>query len=385
MTPLFPDYTTAKSLLSFLQGVNINDYKEMIKSIYQLTGTPQDTVDWKMPSEWIPSRLEGKDKELALKLWEIAQVNPRHLRGSNMLFKRHSLLNDFSSQFEISKRGEQFINNDLSKVEVEIDGKEGIHKILKLIFLKKSAKSAEIFDDWRDYLLSKTNYSKNTAMYSLLRYRLANSIERGLIDRISNNYQLTDKGLNYLNSLESKSDLKEEMQQESLENDLKRTLSDFSNEQRKELKKKLHEMNPYRFENLIGELLEAMGYEDVEVTQASKDKGVDVLGTVQNGISTVREVIQVKRFKNNINRSTVAQLRGDIPIFDAYRGTIITTSDFTKDAKNTALDNRGIPVTLINGEKLIDLMIEHEIGIISKPVKYFTIDEEAFNDDELDQ
>lgn len=81
----------------------------------------------------------------------------------------------------------------------------------------------------------------------------------------------------------------------------------------------------------------------------------------------------------------MAQLRDDIPIFNAYRCTIITNSDFTKDAKSTALDNRGIPVTLINGEKLIDLMNEHEIGIISKPVKYFTIDEEAFNDEDLDQ
>lgn len=105
---------------------------------------------------------------------------------------------------------------------------------------------------------------------------------------------------------------------------------------------------------------------------------------MKNGISEVKEVIQVKRYKNNIDRATVAQLRGDIPIFDAYRGTIITTSDFTKDAKSTALDNRGIPVTLINGEKLIDLMIEHEIGIIAKPIKYFIIDEEVFNDEELD-
>lgn len=42
------------------------------------------------------------------------------------------------------------------------------------------------------------------------------------------------------------------------------------------LKKKLHEMNPFSFKSLVGKFLEAMEYEKVVVTQASKDKGVDV-------------------------------------------------------------------------------------------------------------
>lgn len=53
-------------------------------------------------------------------------------------------------------------------------------------------------------------------------------------------------------------------------------------------------MNPYKFEQLVGQLLEAMGYEQVEVTKASGDKGVDVIGQVQVGITTITEVVQVK-------------------------------------------------------------------------------------------
>lgn len=59
-------------------------------------------------------------------------------------------------------------------------------------------------------------------------------------------------------------------------------------------------MNPYKFEQLVGQLLEAMGYEQVEVTKASGDKGVDVIGQVQVGITTITEVVQVKRMQNTI-------------------------------------------------------------------------------------
>tara|TARA_B100000929_G_C15277318_1_gene342279 strand:- start:58 stop:228 length:171 start_codon:yes stop_codon:yes gene_type:complete len=54
-------------------------------------------------------------------------------------------------------------------------------------------------------------------------------------------------------------------------------------------------MAPYQFEALIGELLRAMGYEDVEVIRASGDKGVNVAGNVQAGITTITEVVQVRR------------------------------------------------------------------------------------------
>jgi transposase-like protein len=54
------------------------------------------------------------------------------------------------------------------------------------------------------------------------------------------------------------------------------------NQQQKELlREQISTMNPYKFEHLVGQLLEAMGYEQVEVTKASGDKGVDVVGKVQ--------------------------------------------------------------------------------------------------------
>lgn len=56
-----------------------------------------------------------------------------------------------------------------------------------------------------------------------------------------------------------------------------------------------------------------MGYEDVEVTRASGDKGVDVVGNVQVGITAITEVMQVKWQQGSVIRPIVDQLRGALP------------------------------------------------------------------------
>ncbi|MEL6560128.1 MAG: restriction endonuclease [Bacteroidota bacterium] len=206
-------------------------------------------------------------------------------------------------------------------------------------------------------------------------------ISRSLIKRSANKYQITKKGFKYLERNTSPNELVQEKKEKEEEDLLIDRGKEFTTNQRSLLKEKLHQMDPFAFEELVKFLMEAMGYEDVEVTPKSRDKGVDVIGTIENGISSVKEVIQVKRFRKNINRDIVSQLRGDVPLFEAYRGTIITTSDFTKDAKESALDSRGVPITLINGDKLMDLLIRHKIGIIPKTIQYFLVDESTFNTD----
>jgi hypothetical protein len=91
------------------------------------------------------------------------------------------------------------------------------------------------------------------------------------------------------------------------------------NQQQKELlREQISTMNPYKFEHLVGQLLEAMGYEQVEVTKASGDKGVDVVGKVQVGITTITEVVQVKRMQNTITR----------PLSTSYVARCPTTKPF---------------------------------------------------------
>ena len=122
-----------------------------------------------------------------------------------------------------------------------------------------------------------------------------------------------------------------------------------------------------------------MGYDDVEVTAASNDKGVDVVADIELGISRVREVIQVKRHKGNVGRPILDLLRGSLYRFDAVRGTVITSGGFAKGAKNAAFAKGAAPITLIDGERLLDLLIEHDIGIRRREIRILEFDGEALS------
>ena len=52
--------------------------------------------------------------------------------------------------------------------------------------------------------------------------------------------------------------------------------------------------------------------------------------------------------------------------------------DFAKGAKDAAFEMGAAPITLINGETLLDLLMQHEIGIKKKTVEYYELDESAF-------
>jgi restriction system protein len=136
-------------------------------------------------------------------------------------------------------------------------------------------------------------------------------------------------------------------------------------------------MEPYDFEELIKRLLTKMGYEDPTVTKESNDKGVDVVAEIELGITSVKEVIQVKRRRSsNIHRPAVDKLRGSLHRFGAVRGTIITTSDFSSGTEEAAFEKGAAPITLINGEKLIDLLIEHRLGVRSETVEVLRLEPE---------
>ena len=106
---------------------------------------------------------------------------------------------------------------------------------------------------------------------------------------------------------------------------------------REQLSKYLHDMPFDRFESLIGELLIQMGFDErtVTVTKRSGDGGIDVMGVYRAaGLTEVNAAVQVKRWKGNIQAPTVTSLRGSLQVHQ--QGIIITTSDFSKGAREEA-------------------------------------------------
>lgn len=84
-TPLFPIYSEVEKLLVIVAGkTKRSELLQLFKVIWDQTGTPQNTVDWSNPDQWIDERLAGNEKTLAKQIWDESNktVNPRYIYGS---------------------------------------------------------------------------------------------------------------------------------------------------------------------------------------------------------------------------------------------------------------------------------------------------------------
>jgi restriction system protein len=127
-----------------------------------------------------------------------------------------------------------------------------------------------------------------------------------------------------------------------------------------------------QFEDLIGKVLAELGFVEVAVTPRHSDKGIDVRGTMVIGDAVrIRMAVQVKRWKDNVQAPTVQQVRGSLGTHE--QGLIITTSDFSPGARKEAIRADAAPVGLMNGQQLINLLLEHEIGVQKTSLDLFEI------------
>ena len=135
-------------------------------------------------------------------------------------------------------------------------------------------------------------------------------------------------------------------------------------------------MDPDKFEDLVKNLLNEIGFEiDEETAKSHKDGGIDVRGTlIIGGVIRIKMAVQVKRGKSNIQAPTVQQVRGSLRTHE--QGLIITTSQFSKEAREEAETQDKTPIALMNGEALIELLMEHKVGVTLSKLELFEIDDE---------
>ena len=148
---------------------------------------------------------------------------------------------------------------------------------------------------------------------------------------------------------------------------------------RKELHDRLLAMTPSEFEELVSTLLAHMGFDGIEVTKTSGDGGIDVRGVlIVAGSIRIKMAVQAKRWspRKNVQAPIVQQVRGSLGAHE--QGLIITTSDFSAGARQEAIQPNKSPIALINGEKLVSLLMEHGIGVQRTTQYLFDIDDELF-------
>ncbi len=133
-----------------------------------------------------------------------------------------------------------------------------------------------------------------------------------------------------------------------------------------EVRAKLASIDPFRFEQVVLDLLVKMGYggshkEAAAVTQRTGDEGIDgLINEDRLGLDVI--YIQAKRWKGNIGRQEIQNFVGALAGKKASKGVFITTSAFNDNATDYAAGLHQ-KIILIDGRRLAELMIEHNIGV----------------------
>lgn len=158
-------------------------------------------------------------------------------------------------------------------------------------------------------------------------------------------------------------------------------ITKVQSEFKKNLRELLLKLHPGKFEVLIRLLLEEMGFEETVTTPYSNDKGVDVRGVLRsNALSEVKVAIQAKRWTGNVGSGVVRDLRGSLKVADSEQGLIITPSNFSPSAREEAQSSGKTPIRLINGDQLVDLLIQYNVGVKNLEYVIPTIDSDYWTE-----
>lgn len=135
---------------------------------------------------------------------------------------------------------------------------------------------------------------------------------------------------------------------------------------RKNLLEMLMSLPPSGFERLCQRLLRESGFEQVIVTGRSGDGGIDGQGILQiNPFVSFKVLFQCKRYSGTVSVSQVRDFRGAM-MGRADKGIILTTGTFTSDSQKEAVRDGVPPIELVNGEKLLDMFENLELGLVPR-------------------
>ncbi|HJA76313.1 MAG TPA: restriction endonuclease [Candidatus Desulfovibrio gallistercoris] len=126
---------------------------------------------------------------------------------------------------------------------------------------------------------------------------------------------------------------------------------------------------PAFFEQLVVRLLEVMGYggslENAGiVTRASGDEGIDGI-VKQDKLGFDQIFIQAKRWDPTacVGRPDIQKFVGALAGQGATRGLFVTTAKFSEEAYTYARKQHTTKIVLVDGQKLAELMIDHNLGV----------------------
>lgn len=244
-------------------------------------------------------------------------------------------------------------------------------------------------DDQKNQLLPS---GKRTYIYDRVEWAITYLVQAGLLERTGRSkFKISELGLNELSKMPSKisysylQKFPSFVEFKALRHP-KKTNSDNSEsmtpdeeleilfEKREDLLiqnllSTLFNIKPADFERLIIDVVLSLGYgknheEMARVLGKSGDQGID--GEIsQDKLGFDKIYLQAKRWgsKGSIVPGQIRDFIGALTIKNALKGIFITTTSFTKEAKETAIKDNTHKIVLIDGNELAKLMIEHGVGV----------------------
>lgn len=156
--------------------------------------------------------------------------------------------------------------------------------------------------------------------------------------------------------------------------------SSIETEVKTNLLERLKEIDPYYFEKVILILLKRMGYGDFVETTKSNDGGIDgIINEDKLGLEKI--YTQAKRYnENKVREKDIRNFIGAMS-GDTSKGVFITTSTFDDSAVKKAREAHH-SIILIDGAKLVDLMMQYNVGVQVKTVyEVKELDNDFFEED----
>lgn len=175
-------------------------------------------------------------------------------------------------------------------------------------------------------------------------------------------------------------------EQKTPEEILATTVASIKKQLASDLLDKLKENSFTYFEQFVIELLQKMGYGELDKDSAERtgkpgDDGVDgIISQDRLGLENV--YIQAKRFTNNtVGSGDIRNFIGSLALQGVSKGVFLTTSRFSESALRTARDSKQQKIVLVDGKQLTNLAIEYNLGVqIDKTIELKKIDLDYFEE-----
>lgn len=148
----------------------------------------------------------------------------------------------------------------------------------------------------------------------------------------------------------------------SLFDTLKDATSKYNDHIKAQVLAQLQLLKASSFEVFCKKLLITYGFKDVQVTKVSRDGGIDGYGKLKVGLAYFNVAFQCKKWSANVGRPKIDEFRGAIQ-GDYVQGIYFTTSHFTREALNASSKKGAVPIVLLDGDAIVNLMFERQFGV----------------------